>query len=311
MLNNMNNKRIFGQYFTRYNPFMLNPFVEWAETLSLKNEVILEPFAGENSLIEFLVANNMCNRYISYDIEPSALDVHYRDTLRDFPQGFKICVTNPPWLAKNSATKMKIPFYAGKYDDLYKYALHKCLNHCDYVVAIIPESFIRANLLQDRLDTFISLTSNTFDDTTHPVSLALFNPHKTDDIKIFRDNIFVGNLSELAKKRPPVMNSKDIAFNVQNGNLGLIALDNCKEASIRFCEPQELGNYIVKKHGRHITILDVPFKVRISDYNEVIKDFRKKTQDVLMTSYRGVRKDSFYRRRLDWQLARDIIHYVA
>ena len=139
----------------------------------------------------------------------------------------------------------------------------------------------------------------------------MFNSHKTKDVKIFRDNIFVGNLSELSKKRPPATSNKDIRFNIQKGNLGLIALDNCKEASIRFCNPKELKDYTVKKHGRHITILDVPFNIRINDYNEVIKDFRIETQDVLMTSYRGIRKDGFYRRRLDWQLARDIINYVA
>jgi len=281
------------------------------KNFDIKKEIILEPFAGENSLIQFLINNGICSRYVSYDIESRALDVNYRDTLKDFPKNFNLCVTNPPWLAKNSATKMGLPFYAGEYDDLYKYGLDKCLNHCEYVVAIVPESFIRANIFQDRLDTFISLTSKTLEDTTHPVGLALFNSKKTQDVKIFRDNMFVGNLLELFQKRPPVINSKDIQFNIQNGNLGLIALDNCKEASTRFCEPRELKDYIVKKHGRHITIIEVSFNVRIKDYNYVIEDFREKTQDVLMTSYRGIRKDGFYRRRLDWQLARDIIHYAT
>ena len=39
--------------------------------------------------------------------------------------------------------------------------------------------------------------------------------------------------------------------------------------------------------------------------------FLNNTQDVLMTAYRGLRKDGFYRRRLDWQLAKDIIYSVA
>jgi len=127
---------------------------------------------------------------MSFDIEPKALDVHYRDTLKDFPIGFNICITNPPWLAKNSATKMKVPFYAGNYDDIYKYALDKCLNNCDFIAAIIPESFIRTGIFLDRLDTFISLTSNTFEDTTHPVGFALFNKENTEDTKIYRDDFF-------------------------------------------------------------------------------------------------------------------------
>ncbi len=76
--------------------------------------------------------------------------MHHRDTLKDFPVGFEVCVTNPPWLAKNSATKMQVPFYAGEYDDLYKYSLDKCLENCKNVIAIIPESFIRTNLFLGR-----------------------------------------------------------------------------------------------------------------------------------------------------------------
>ena len=89
----MNNKRIFGQYFTKLNPFTLNPFLEWCKNFDIKKEIILEPFAGENSLIQFLINNGICSRYVSYDIEPRALDVNYRDTLKDFPKNFNLCVT--------------------------------------------------------------------------------------------------------------------------------------------------------------------------------------------------------------------------
>ena len=271
----MKNKRTLGQYFTKYSPFSLSPFTEWKKDIDIKNQIILEPFAGENSLIKFLINHKLCNRYTSFDIEPKAIDVHCRDTLQDFPTGFDICVTNPPWLAKNSATKMQVPFYADNYDDMYKYALDKCLLHCKYVIAIIPESFIRTGLFSKRLNTFISLTSNAFEETTHPVGLALFDCEETQDINIYRDNDFIGQLSEIAKKRPPHCKNSQVVFNEKKGNLGLIALDNCKEASIRFCEPSELKHYEVKKHGRYITILDIPFKPRIKDYNEVIYDFLK------------------------------------
>jgi len=307
----MQNKRVLGQYFTKYNPFSLLPFQEWVKDINVQDKIILEPFAGENSLIKFLISNGLCSRYTSFDIEPKAIDVHYRDTLKDFPVGFDVCITNPPWLAKNSATKMRVSFYAEKYDDLYKYSISKCLKNCKNVVVIVPESFIRTGLFLSRLNTFISLTSNAFDDTTHPVGMALFDDKESSEVKIYRDNDFIGLLSEIEAQRPPHVSNKDIIFNEQKGNLGLIALDNCKEASIRFCDPRELQGYEVKKHGRHITILSVPFKPKIKDYNHVIKSFRQSTQDVLMTSYRGIRKDGFYRRRLDWQLAKDIIYCVA
>jgi hypothetical protein len=96
------------------------------------------------------------------------------------------------------------------------------------------------------LNTFVSLTSSAFDDTTHPVGMALFDSIESDDVKIYRDNNFIGLLSEIKEERPLHANNSEIVFNEQRGNLGLIALDNCKEASIRFCDPKELQDYEVK-----------------------------------------------------------------
>jgi hypothetical protein len=51
----MQNKRSLGQYFTKYSPFSLSPFVDWEKDIDISNQIILEPFAGENSLIKFLI----------------------------------------------------------------------------------------------------------------------------------------------------------------------------------------------------------------------------------------------------------------
>ena len=48
------NKRQHGQYFTKTNPFHHDTFKTWATNANLLTEVILEPFAGENSIIELL-----------------------------------------------------------------------------------------------------------------------------------------------------------------------------------------------------------------------------------------------------------------
>ncbi|MCL2038821.1 MAG: hypothetical protein FWG85_00145 [Bacteroidetes bacterium] len=50
----LNNKRTQGQYFTKYNPFENEGFLEWAEKYNLKEQTILEPFAGANNLIDML-----------------------------------------------------------------------------------------------------------------------------------------------------------------------------------------------------------------------------------------------------------------
>ena len=88
----------------------------------------------------------------------------------------------------------------------------------------------------------------------------------------------------------------------------MIALDNTKEASIRFCNARELDGYAVKHTGRHITMLSVEGDAPLERWNEYLAGFREQTCDLLMTCYRGVRKDGMYRRRLDWSLARGIIH---
>lgn len=301
-------RRACGQFYTNHNPFDYAPFKRWAKKSDILNACILEPFAGSNSLVAHLTGMGLCHHFQSFDIHPTHHHVSYRDTLADFPSGYHVCITNPPWLARNSATARGLSYPSTLYDDLYKFSLEKCLDNCPYVAALVPESFIRASLFLDRLSCFISITQPIFSDTKHPVGLALFLPEKIQNIAVFSGSNYIGTLVDIKKHRPIVNHRLDISFNEPKGNLGLIALDNTKEASIRFCDITELKDYQVKKHGRHITKLNVSQKkICIKAYNNLINRFREATGDVLMTSYRGLRKDGKYRRRLDWNLARAII----
>ena len=300
-----------GIYYTRGNPFNNQAFRLWAEASHLSENEILEPFAGRNSLINTLTHMGLCRYAKSYDIIPASSEVLQRDTLADFPKGFSVCVTNPPWLAKNSATARGIEYPQSIYDNLYKIALDKSLANCDWVAALVPESFVRANLFQKRLAHFVSLTGKMFHDTDHPVGLALFEKAETEDVKVWKDNEFIGCLSDLEKVRPaPSSSGVSVKFNAIDGNVGLIALDNTLEASIRFCDVKELQHYHVKHSSRHITKIAVSSEVKIDAWNKCLTVFREKTKDVLLTCYKGLRKDGCYRRRCDWNLARGIIHYV-
>ena len=304
-------KRKTGRYYTSGNPFNNSPFMAWATQAGLPACQVLEPFAGSNSLIKLLSDMGFCSSAVSYDIIPADDEVKQRDTIEEFPTGYDICVTNPPWLAKNSASVRGLAYPDCQYDDLYKYALEKCLDNCAYIAALVPESFIAANLFQDRLQSFVSLTAKMFMDTGHPVGLALFGPDPICDVEIWSGLERIGLLSLMKKYKPePQQEGVSIKFNDPDGNVGLIALDNTKEASIRFCDVEELADYKVKTTGRHITKLSVDGEICISDWNLLINEFRKKTYDVLMTSYRGIRKDGKYRRRCDWALARGIIHHA-
>ena len=323
----MDEKRASGRYYTRGNPFQLEPFQTWAKTSNLKHQTVLEPFAGAKDIPRLIDATHLqCRDWAFFDIEPGAKEVVQRDTLADFPKGFNACITNPPWLARNSATRRGLPFpKSTRYDDLYKYALEQCLTHCGWVAAIIPEAFIRSGLFLKRLCDFISLVpqrqdktnyppdkrdkggSVMFEDTEHPVGLALFAPDTTSDVRIWRNNQFLGIMRELRKHLPQPSSNRGIVFNDPQGNLGLIAIDNTVSASIRFCPPEELKDYPIRVHCRSITKIGVPWRVDIDMLNIRLATIRERTHDVFLTAFKGIRRDGHYRRRLDWALARAIV----
>ena len=321
----MDEKRASGRYYTRGNPFQLEPFQTWAKELNLEQQITLEPFAGAKDIPQLIDAAHLrCRDWAFYDIAPGVNGIVQRDTLADFPKGFNVCITNPPWLARNSATRRGLPFpESTRYDDLYKYALEQCLTHCEWVAAIIPEAFIRSGLFLQRLRDFISLvpqtqdekkeenkkrdTSYMFKDTEHPVGLALFAPYATSDVRVWRNNQLLGGLDELRRHLPLPSSNRSIVFNDPKGNLGLIAIDNTVSASIRFCPPEELKDYPIRVHCRSITKIGVPWHVDIDLLNDSLAIIREKTHDVFLTAFKGIRRDGHYRRRLDWALTRAIV----
>ncbi|MCG9126866.1 hypothetical protein JT359_04625 [Candidatus Poribacteria bacterium] len=321
----MDNKRAIGRYYTRGNPFKLSPFINWVNKANIQENTIIEPFAGAKDIPNLIDSAHLeYKRWELFDLHPGANGIQKRDTLTDFPKGFKVCITNPPWLARNSATRRGLPYPKDThYDDMYKYALDLCLNNCNWVAAIIPEAFIRSNLFLDRLSDFISLVpekeqtmsierksnsvNSMFEDTEHPVGLALFNPNETSDVIVWRNNQKLGTLAELRHYLPQPSRNRKIRFNEPDGNLGLVAIDNTVSPSIRFCPPKELGEYPVRYHGRSITKIMVDGEVKICKLNSRLKLIREKTHDVFLTAFKGLRRDGFYRRRLDWGLARAIV----
>ena len=306
------NKKEKGQYFTIYNPFDNEGFKEWSQQCNLTHQTILEPFAGCNNLIKMLQEMRICKTYKSYDAEPQDLFVEKRDTLLDFPKGFDCCITNPPYLSQNSATRKKLNIDCGGFDDLYKYALQKCLNNCKYVGAIIPASFINAGIFKDRLSHYILLNKQMFNDTEHPVCLALFN-EKSQDTKCYEDNKYLGLLSELEKKKPYTTKNYNMTFNDKNGKLGLIAIDNTKEPSIRFCKGEEISQEKIKITSRSITRINIDYDIDklIKKANSVLQEFRLNTYDIFLTPFKGLRADGHFRRRLDFAIARQIINYCC
>ena len=325
-------KKLNGQFFTVTNPFISNPFYMWFESIpNEKKRIIIEPFAGSNNIVKMINDLKLADiEWFCYDIEPPSFNavpefvVNQQDTIDNFPviEGAYIAITNPPYLAKNSATRSGLPFKYSEYDDLYKKCLEVMLKKCEYVAAIIPESFITAKLFHNRLKVVISLNCKMFDDTDCPVCLALFSPEQEIDkehgFEIFRqgDITRIGTFNELDSFNvKSKCNRKKWIFNDKNGEIGIMCCDNTKTASIKFVKGEDVDPDCIKVSSRAKTrISGLPKNVDLNKFidkcNEILNEYRINTKDVFLTSFKGLRDDKMYRRRLDFDTAKNIMGYA-
>ena len=327
MNKNINQKKENGQYFTVANPFKLRIFKKWFD-LAYKNDEILEPFAGANNIVKLVNEVYPKTSFTSFDIDTSFKNVYpkvkitKRDTLKNFPKGFNMVITNPPYLAKNSATRNNLFYPETQYDDLYKYALETILKNVDNAAAIIPESFITSGLFIDRLYAVASLTTKMFDDTECPVCLAMFIKDKSE-VKLERDNYYLYHMNEFVGEYKDILNEVHSflsdnekvqwKFNDVNGNIGIKCIDDTKKPTICFVEGVKIEKSRIKVSSRALTrVSGLPKNIKkekfINKCNSLIIEYRNKTKDVFLTSFKGLRSDNNYRRRLDFKTARQIMN---
>ena len=312
------NKRELGQYYTIQNPFKHLLFKKWMNLIPVKNKII-EPFAGSNNIVKLVKESGYNYVWDCFDIEPPndnvtpEYTVKQKDTLKDFPIGYNVCITNPPYLGKSSAKRRKIN-YPWEEDDLYKVCLSVMLKHCDYVAAIIPESFITADIHTDRLFGVVSLNCNMFDDTDCPVCLAMFVPYKVDNTEMWTTEEYLGTLQEL-KNYPLTACTKGNmwVFNDKNGSIGVKTVDSQIKPDCEFFYGEKINPENIKVSSRAFTrISGLPKNYNLNEFlnecNIILKKYRYDTKDVLMTSFKGLRKDGKYRRRLDFRTVRCILN---
>lgn len=310
-------KRAEGRYYTLHNPFDHPAFQAWAVEAGLPGATVLEPFAGAGHLLRALDAVGLGGPQAAYDLVPAAPGVRARDTLADFPTGHDVVVTNPPYLARNSAARRGLPFPETAHPDLYLHCLDLCLAHARFVAAIVPDSFLQAGRLQARCATAVSLPFPMFGDTEHPVCLALFGPEPAPDLEVWTGPLRLGRLSDLRRALPVRRARIQVAFNVPDGPLGLRAVDGQKAASIRFVPGAEIPSARIKGSSRSLTRLTVEGVApeRLGDLasaaNDALAEMRARTGDVFLTAFKGLRADGRFRRRLDFALARALLHEAA
>ena len=365
-------KRENGQFFTTENPFDHPAFHAWLRQVpSVDTQTFLEPFAGACNLINMLTSLGYKNQWAAFDIEPvnseantSGVPVLTRNTLEDYPQGYAVAITNPPYLARNSASRRDLAFPDTDYDDLYQEALRVMLENTPYVAAIIPESFLTQGLFFSRVHAVISLTCKMFEETEVPVCLALFSPTpaptsqpdseqpetevKPDanflgksgtkdkgestpklaiqrgvrqdpsyDFSVYDGKTLLGQYSKLKALRATFNKpGLTLKFNDPQGDLGLHAIDSNKMASIKFIPGEQIESALIKVSSRSLTRIksSVPLDKRealLAEANRLLSIERQTTHDVFMTSFKGLRKDGKYRRRLDFAQARTLLNLAA
>lgn len=326
-------KRSKGQYFTINNPFEHPVFHYWLSLVeNLEDKVFLEPFSGSNNITLLIESIGYSNKWVCFDIDPEVVsknnnpkyDININNSIESFPKTGDVVITNPPYLAKNSAKRRGLDYPDTKWDDLYKYSLESMLNNVDFVAAIIPESFLTQGIFHDRLFATISLTTVMFDDTDCPVCLALFIDNKTkskicyeeNNFLLYQNEVLLGNYFSILNKVNFPEENISLKFNDIKGELGLIAVDSTSNESIRFIDPDLIPDSDIKVTSRSrtkIKLLDVKLSsdevsALITECNNIIDRYREDTYDIFLTSFKGLRKDGKYRRRLDFKNAKKIVN---
>ena len=187
-------KQKLGQFYTTNYKYILQNL-----NIPVSTTNIIEPFAGNGDLLNFINKEN--NKYFieSYDIDPKNKNIIQRDTILNPPNyNNKFIITNPPYLARNKSNNKNI-FDKYQQNDLYKcFLIELTQNKCLGGIIIIPLNFwcsIRKNDVELRkkfIDIYDILIMNifeerVFDDTSYTVCSFQFQLKNTNtsNIKCF------------------------------------------------------------------------------------------------------------------------------
>lgn len=195
----METKQKLGQFYTTNYKYILSNM-----TIPDEETTIIEPFAGDGSLLNFIDNQNKYKIEL-YDIDPKKHNINKQDTLLNPPDyKYKFILTNPPYLARNKNTN-KTLYDKYQTNDLYKCFIKSIINcHCNGGIIIVPLNFlcsIRESDIKLR-KTFINefqikqiniFEEQVFNDTKYSVCSILFirknNNEETIDLFIYPSNI--------------------------------------------------------------------------------------------------------------------------
>ena len=305
----MQSKQLLGQYYTTTDPFNnSDAFKSWY-SLVPKDEPVLEPFAGAGNLFDFIDA-----AWVGYDIDPQHFNVEIRDTIKDFPKDYQVCITNPPYLAKTIISRKRLPVIV-KHEDLYLDCLQLMLDNCDYVAAIIPSTFFNQNLFKDRLFAWDKFDMKLFSDTDNPAGVAYFIPQQTttslyvNGIQLESDDTFIPKSSNFPVTFNPTNFSEYIIIGIDTTEGDNIYLRRMKDEDRRGLVD---GNGKCKTTNRNIFPIESSYlrDKHIPLFNEAMEEYRQQTNDFYMTSFKSTQKSGKYRKRISFKEVRWLLEKV-
>lgn len=306
------NKQIYtkcnlGQFFTVSTKWLYPHIIK-----HITNDKILDPFAGDGNIFKSLVSIGI-DDFRGMDIDESMLWI-VNDGLKNIPKTGRMIITNPPYLAKNSANRKSMDAYKyfkdNECSDIYQIALMRMLESHDDIIAIVPETFINNPIYESRLHSITIVEDNLFGDTDCPVCIVCYSKDGIESPKIYKGSKYCFTLNEMRQYTKTPCEDIEVTFNVQDGNVGLRAIDGTgKNSNMCFCLPKNL-NYPVDKIGtssRAITLIKVDNPRIITECNRILNRYRRDTQDMLLSPFKGNNKNGKRRRRIDFKTARAII----
>lgn len=293
-------KQLLGQFYTTTDPFSRSEaFKDWYKMVP-KDVTFLEPFAGGGHLFDYINAD-----WDGYDLQPNHPNVVNRNTIENFPRGYKVCITNPPYLAKTVVSRKKLPVVLN-HEDLYLDALQLCLDNCDYVAAIIPSTFYNQALFKDRLYAWDKFDMKLFSDTDNPAGVAYFVPEYVNAPRTFisgKEINLTANNTPRSNNFPVKFNPKDLSPYLVNG------IDTIRSNNIHLRRSDGFDiSKLVNSKGECKTTNRNMFPIECSyledehldGINQMIEDWRAETKDFFLTSFKTCKYDGTYRKRISF-----------
>lgn len=314
-----------GQFYTKRNPFEHPAFMSWLAIIPKQERVLgfKEPFAGAGDIPGFIQSMGIDEPWKCWDKYPvrSKFKTIRRDTLNSYPTKRGIVITNPPWGTSYHLARIGLreadavrTLRASGYDDLYKFALDKMLSVDRFVAALLPDSFLGQHDFKDRLFAVVSLPGmKPFDNTLHPTCLALFVGNETDNFQIWSNLEYLGNVRDLEKYEIEKRDGPNWKFNDPKGKIGLITVDGADGIGMMFVLGDQIDPQDVDKSSRVRTRIsgvqdEIDTKGLIDSANDILQDYRSKTKDVFLTTFRWAEQTGKFRKRLDYRRARMILN---